>query len=202
MKKITLLILMIAVYANGLAQEGIKKGYFGISLGPSIHTGGNIRFVNANPGIIPGSNDPKVGPGSVGFNFSFVDAGYTFDRNWGIAAKLQGGFFTNKADRKVLKSNYGAILLGPMYSYEIHDDLIIDFKAKGGRFFNVLDYTDEFANGSRISEFDFGLELGATARYHLSAHSSWFNSIDFQNQFRASGNISRINIATGIAFRF
>lgn len=202
MKKITLLILMIAVYANGFAQEGLKKGYFGISLGPSIHTGGNVRFVNANPGIIPGSNDPEVGPGSVGVNFSIIDAGYTIDRNWGLALKLQGGFFTNIADRKVLKSNYGAILLGPMYTIELKDNLVIDLKVKGGRFFNILDYTDEFANGTRISEFDFGLELGTTVRYHLSPTSSWFNSIDYQNQFGGSNDINRVNIATGIAIRF
>ncbi len=200
MKKTILLLMLLSIYANGFTQVANKKGFFGVSLGPSMYTGSNIQF--SSPSIIPSSSDPSITAGSVGFNYSFIDAGYTIENNWGVAVKLQGGIFTNKSDRKVLKSNFGAILLGPMYSLEIHDDLIIDFKLKGGRFFNVLDYTDEFAISTRISNFDFGVEFGASTRYHISDNASWINSLDFQNQFGGNGTVNRFNLSTGIAFRF
>lgn len=199
----TLLLFVVSLFAFGQDTKKFKKGYVAIGIGPSIHTSGMIQYSNFNQGIIPQDTDPKIGSGSLGLNFNFIDAAYTFDQNWGVALKLQGGFFTNKADRKVLKSNFGAIMIGPMYSYEIHDDLVIELKVKGGRFFNILDFTDEFANSYRESEFDFGMELGTTVRYHLSPTTSWVNNIDFQNQFGGSrDNVNRINISTGIGIRF
>lgn len=194
-------ILSLATF--GQETKHFKNGYLAISLGPSIYTGGTIQYSSQNQGILPVGTDPKISSNAVGLNFNFIDAGYSFYKNIGVSLKLQGGFFTNKADRKVLKSNFGAILIGPMYSFEIHDDLVIDLKVKGGRFFNVLDFTDELANSYRESEFDFGMELGTTVRYHLSPTTSWVNNIDFQNQFGGSrDNVNRINISTGIAFRF
>jgi hypothetical protein len=194
---------MVSLVSFGQNTKQLKRGYFSIGIGPSIHTSGIIQYGNVNQGIIQQDTDPKISAGSLGLNFNFIDAAYSFDQNWGVALKIQGGFFTNKANRKILKSNFGAIMIGPMYSYEINDVLVIDLKAKAGRFFNLVDFTDEFSNAYRESEFDFGMELGSTVRYHLSETTSWINNIDFQNQFGENNNrINRINVSTGIGIRF
>lgn len=200
---IIFLFFLVSLVSHGQNTKQFKRGYVAIGIGPSIHTSGIIQYSNVNQGIIQQDTDPKIGSGSLGLNFNFIDAAYSFDQKWGVALKIQGSFFTNKADRKVLKSNFGAIMIGPMYSYEINDALVIDIKAKAGRFFNVIDFTDEFSNSYRESEFDFGMELGTTVRYHLSETASWINNIDFQNQFGANNNrINRINVSTGIGIRF
>lgn len=205
MKKSLLLSFILIVNFQLFGQEAVqfKKGYFGISLGPSFYTGSTLGNIFQNQGVPNSSTDPTISQGQVGFNINMIDAGYTITDNWGVVFKLQGGTHVDRSDGKVLKSTFGAVLLGPMYSIQIHDDLVLDLKIKGGRFFNVLSFNDEFGSKFARSNFNFGMEAGVTIRYHLSPQFSWINNLEIQQQMREENQkLSGANISTGIAFRF
>lgn len=205
MKKCLLLLFILLVSFQSYSQEAIqfKKGYIGISLGPSFYTGSELENTFQNQGALTSPTDPTIQQGQIGFNISMIDAGYTFTKNWGVVFKLQGGNYVGKSDGKILKSTYGTVMIGPMYSIQIFDNMVLDMKIKGGRFFNVLSFNDDLGNSFAKSNFNFGMEAGITLRYHLSPQFSWINNFESQQQFSPEdGKLSRINILTGIAFRF
>lgn len=205
MKKCILLSLILIVSYQSYSQDAIqsKKGYLGISLGPSFYTGTPQRNMFQNQGVPNSPTDPEISKGQIGFNINMIDAGYTFTDNWGVVFKLQGGNQVSKSDGKVLKSTFGTFMIGPMYSIQVQENMVLDMKFKGGRFFNVLTFNDQFGSSFSNSDFNFGMEAGVTLRYHLSTQTSWINNLDFQNQFGGNDeNINRINLTTGVAFRF
>ncbi|MCH7413885.1 hypothetical protein MM213_10340 [Belliella sp. R4-6] len=205
MKKCLLLLFILIISFQSYSQEAItlKKGYIGISLGPSFFNGSSLENTFQNQGALISPTDPTITQGQVGFNISMIDAGYSFTENWGAVFKLQGGNYVGKSDGKVLKFTYGTVLIGPMYSIQVLDNMVLDMKIKGGRFFNVLSFNDDLDNSFAKSDFNFGMEAGVTLRYHLSPQFSWINNLESQQQFSAKDEkLNLFNVSTGIAFRF
>lgn len=215
MKKIVLLIFIFLAYAEGFSQEifKLKKGYIGISIGPAIHTGSPQGFLSVIPLPSIGENDPVeyqvpespgLSAGDVGLTINLIDAGYTFGKNWGIAFKWQGGAFIDEVNNESLLSNFGMIMLGPMYSIQLKEDLILDLKFRAGRMYFGQTIENENGVTSEYRSFNLGLEGGGTLRYHFAPKWSWINNIEFQNQFSEFSDvrINRINLSSGVAFRF
>jgi hypothetical protein len=217
MKKILLLVLMFTACFEGFSQEVIKfkKGYVGISLGWTVHTGSSFGPITIVPesSVDPGQNQqptildpvPNLKPGSVGININLIDAGYTFGKHWGIALKWQGGAHVSELNGDTFVSSFGMIMLGPMYTLNLQDDLELDIKLRGGRMYFGNDYTIGNGSGGSLQEnINFGLEFGGSLRYHFAPKWSWINNLEFQNQFTeySDERINRINLSTGIAFRF
>ncbi|AFL85428.1 hypothetical protein Belba_2897 [Belliella baltica DSM 15883] len=205
MKKCLLLSFVLIISFQSFSQEAFqfKKGFIGISLGPSFYTGTALVNNFQNQGVPTSQTDPEISKGQIGFNINLLDIGYSFTENWGVVFKLQGGSQVSRSSGKVLKSTFGTFMIGPMYSVKIQEDLVLDMKIKGGRFFNVLTFNDEFGSSFSNSNFNFGMEAGVSLRYHFDQQFSWINNLDFQNQFEGNNeNINRLNISTGIAFRF
>ncbi|HSJ68801.1 MAG TPA: hypothetical protein VK921_14050 [Anditalea sp.] len=212
MKKILLFSLILFFSIEGYCQEPIrfKRGYIGISLGPTIHTGTTsgpavivpVSYFGSSQGfIIP--ETPTLNPGDVGLTINLIDGGYTIWKNWGIALKWQGGAYVDELDGEVLVSNFGMIMFGPMYSVPIQKDLILDFKLRTGRMYSG--YTFEGMNSKgEGSYYRLGMEGSATLRYNFAPKWAWINNLEYQNQFAyfSKERISRINISSGIAFRF
>jgi len=210
MKKILLFSLLLFACFNVYSQEPVKfkRGYIGISLGPTVHTGtqsGPLMIIPISYGstsyTIP--KTPLLKPGDVGLNINLIDAGYTIGKKWGIALKWQGGAYINELDSEVLMSNFGMIMLGPMYSVGLGNDLFLDLKLRTGTMYSGNTYEDRYGYESESSYFSLGWEGGATLRYNFASRWASINNLEYQNQFSPyNERISRINISSGIAFIF
>lgn len=211
MKKILLFSLILLTYLEVYSQDTIKlkRGYIGISLGPTIYTGTvtgpaiivPIPYGSPHNYVIP--ETPTIKPGNVGLNISIIDGGYNIWRKWGIALKWQGGAYMDELDGEVLISNFGMIMLGPMYSIQFQKDLILDLKLRTGRMYSGYSYETDNSKGEG-SSYSMGIEGGATLRYQFANKWASINNIEYQNQYAYFPNdrISRINVSSGIAFMF
>jgi len=211
MKKILLFSLILFAAFQAYSQETVKfrRGYVGISLGPTIHTGspsGPMVVVPVSYGTSSSyqlPETPLLQPGSVGLTIHLVDAGYTFGKNWGIALKWQGGAYVEELNEEVFVSNFGMIMIGPMYSVQLQDDLFLDIKVRTGRMYAGHSFEGN-GRGSQSELFSMGLEAGATLRYNFANRWASINNLEFQNQFNnfKHERINRINITSGVAFLF
>ena len=210
MKKTLLLLSLILLKKQLFSQETtkLKKGFIGISFGPSIHTGpGFYPTITTAPGA-PFPNDiPGFDRNDIFLSLNLIDGGYTFNKKWGVAFKLQGSAFSKKMNQNELAMNFAMLMIGPMYSIELDEKITLDFKTRLGAMFTGIKF-EEMKNGFLLIEefenYNLGMELGASLRYHIAPKWSWINNLEFQNQFGEKNDfkISNVNITTGIGFRF
>jgi hypothetical protein len=206
------LVLLISVCSFGQDSFNSKKGYIGIGLGPTIYTGSTYQagiIVPARPDgtIVQPPETTFLKSGSVGLSLNLLDAGYTLWRNWGLSLKWQGGSHVYLGDEEELEIFFGSILIGPMYSVKLNKNMSFDFKARVGRMYMGSKYESSF--GGSVSKstrdyFNVGVEAGSSLRYHIAPKWSWINTLEFQNHFTdyKEWRISRVNLTTGIGFRF
>src|SRR5690606_1940630 len=114
--KITaILIACITVTLTATPQEQKRKGYIGISIGPSIPIGEFKEEGSANTGV----------------NLSLINFGYLFNNRVGIAANWFGGAHTVDVSQFGLANgmwSYGGLLAGPLVSTPIGSK--VDFDAR------------------------------------------------------------------------
>ncbi len=199
-------VVLLSSYSFGQGTVKSKKGYIGISFGPTIFTGSNYEA----GWIVPGYPDGSIAlleSGDVGLTINFLDAGYILWRNWGVSLKWQGGAHVYKNSNEEFAGSFGSIMIGPVYSIELNEKMSLDFKARVGRMYMGSKY-ESHSGGTIVKPtndyVNIGIEAGSSFRYHFARKWSWINNLEFQNHFsdHRLRKISRVNLTTGIGFRF
>ncbi|WP_192349941.1 outer membrane beta-barrel protein [Algoriphagus sp. Y33] len=201
-----------SIHCFGQTNNKIKKAYIGISAGSTMFTGSEFTLGYIVPGYMNGLNSNtgetlSLNPGGVGLTINLIDAGYFFGKNWGVSLKWQGGAHVLQRSNEEFINTFGALMIGPVYTVPVSPKLNIDAKARVGRMYMGSEY-EYNGNGILITAMtDYskvGVEFGISLRYHFASKWSWLNNMEFQKQFvdRNLFQISRINLSTGIGFRF
>jgi len=148
--KITaILIVCIAVTLTATSQEQRRKGYIGISIGPSFPIGEFKEDAWANTGV----------------NLSLINFGYLFNNRVGIAANWFGGAHTVDASQFGLAEgmwSYGGLLAGPLVSTPVGRN--IDFDARVQIGFSAANLKLE---GYNVDGTGFAYSAGIGIRAHL-----------------------------------
>ena len=145
--------------------------------------------------------------GDIGLTINFIDAGYTIWRNWGVSFKWQGGAHIYKNQHEEFSGFFGAIMIGPMYSLNLTEKMSLDFKARVGRMYLGSEYEFSMMGTVVQSASDYlnaGIEAASSFRYHFAPKWSWVSNLEFQSHLGDSSlaKVSRVNLTTGIGFRF
>jgi len=180
MKKLFLTISFILLTIAGFTQD--RKGYIGISLGPSFPTGDYAA-----------TSGEDAGYADRGLNMSLVNFCYKFNENIGIAAAWHG--IANPVDAQEMVEDMWST--DPSLSWELEttswsigglsggilisfpsNNLDFDLKALigfAGATSPQLDVTvsDGFSSGSALQEelesnISFSFSFGGGVRYHIS----------------------------------
>ena len=145
--------------------------------------------------------------GDIGLTINFIDAGYVIWRHWGVSFKWQGGAHIYKSRYEEFRVGFGAIMIGPMYSINLNEKMSLDFKARAGRMYLGNEYEFSMTGTVVQSNSDYlniGLEAASSLRYHFAPKWSWVSNLEFQSHLIDSSlaEVSRVNLTTGIGFRF
>lgn len=217
MKKIVLLIFIFLACTDGFSQEifKFKKGYIGVSVGPSVYIGSEYRVTEtvSNTPWYSNSTDAyrpalSIKSGTFGLNLNLIDAGFDIWKGIGLNLRWQGGAYVISKHNENLLVNYGGIMIGPMYSIYLNEELTIDLKSRFGQTYfgssHEVDYGP--SNGKFKSEFNYynlSIDAGISLRYNFA--KKWTMMNNFEYQYFYSGmreSLDRINVSTGIGFRF
>jgi len=196
---LTFLALLISIKSQ--AQQPEKKGYIGISIGPAFPL--QQRYDSYNISI--SGNQIKYNPNTpVGLNLTLIDLGYRFGENWGIAFSWFGtGHYrshSSGADKIETTTSMGGLLIGPMYSIPVKEEMYLDLKLKAGRM--VLSFEEKY-NGDLTSYSspisNVGIEIGSALRKNISRNWSVMGNLNLQyfSDFRRK----TINLTAGIGYR-
>lgn len=186
MKKILLLILVLcmvsqASFAKSKKRRGNNdeyKGYYGVSIGPSLPMG---KFKGPD-------NDKIIGKQVTGIHIALANAGYKFYGPIGICAQLfvganRSNFTTNTPAFKDKDAYwaYGGVLIGPLLSFDI-ESFAIDIRPQYGLTYISTpelntDTGGVLFKGARNSSS--GYDLGATFRYKFSQKGSIGLNFDY-----------------------
>lgn len=196
---LTFLALLISI--NSQAQRAEKKGFVGISIGPAFLI--QKRYDSYNVSI--SGNQIEYNPNTpVGLNFTLIDLGYRFGENWGMVFSWfgTGHYRVHKSgtDKIESTSSIGGLLIGPMYSIQVKDDVYLDLKLKVGRM--VFNF-EEMYNGNLSSYSspisNVGVEIGSTLRKNISRNWSVMGNLNLHyfTDFRRK----TMNLTAGIGYR-
>ena len=183
-----LLTLFISLTINLFAQQE-RKGYIGISIGPSFPIG-NFGDTNIN-------ND-NAGLAENGTNLNLIDFGYKFSKHFGISAALGGAFYQIGPEVLNVQLNYVGFFIGPILSLSISERMDFNLIPRIGSTTASIDMDDT----ELAKEKDIGFDFGASLQYDLSTKwllsvNSGYTSASYENDF----NITAIYLNLGIAFR-
>lgn len=189
MKKTTTLLLgLFLSISMAFAQEGNRKGFIGISIGPSIPLGEFKDYGLANTGL----------------NLTLVNFGYMFGENIGLAGSWFGAAHTTDimADNWTLNGmwSYGGLMAGPLFSTPINEQ--IDFDLKGLIGYSVANLEVE---GVKIDGTGFAYSLGAGMRFNFAPKWAFLLNADYFGSLNEGHYMERkievINTTIGIAYR-
>lgn len=152
-------------------QPTIRKGYIGLSLGPSFGVG--------NASGIP-----------TGMILNLVDFGYLFTDHIGIAAK----WFGTAHPEGDLSFGVGGIIAGLLVSTPINEKLNFEGRALIGPTVGVL--IDSFGD-SETTEAYMGYNLGAGLRFNTSQKVSLLLNVDYLGVYEYKS----VNITFGVGYR-
>lgn len=233
MKKITFIIIAALITNNIVAQSTQKssavnnsKTFIAISAGPSLPVG-----------VFSSTDITKSGAGyaNLGYNVN-LNAGYQITDNFGVAGTV---FYSRYNVNQKLIDNlnsmfsiaptysfetdhwqYGGIVLGPMASVKVMDNIWVDFKAMAG-FARVNSPSLKISDGNTgevlaTSEDRWtdalALQLGSNFRYNFASKFCAFANLDFgfmhpkwkgnQNEaeFKQEMGVLDFNIGIGTTF--
>jgi len=199
MKRILLVFALVGITTSLFAQDSGRKGFIGISMGPSIPVGdfADKSFTSANAGFA-----------KTGATFNLVNFGYKFGQNFGIVGSWFGS--ANNVDIQGVDGtwSYGGLMGGPMLSMPVSDRIDFDLKAMIGFASARLKIKD---NGE-TSGTGAGFQFGGTLRYNFSekwcmvinadyfASKQKFDKLDPSTD-NFNQNIAAINLTFGVAYR-
>ena len=202
MKRLCLLIVLALLSSlNIKAQESEKKGYIGLSLGPAFPLQARQDSYN----IIISGNQFKYNPNTpVGLNLTLIDFGYRIGENWGIAFSWFGtGHYRvhqSGNDKIETTSSKGGLLIGPMYSIPLKDDMFLDFKLEAGRmvFISEESYNGDLRSYSNSSG-NLGFEIGSTLRKNISRNWAVMGNLNLH--YVPGFRNKMMNLTAGIGYR-
>lgn len=233
MKKITLFIITALITNNIIAQDtqtsstvNKNKAFLVISAGPSIPVG-----------VFSSSDINKSGAGyaNLGYNVN-LNTGYQITDRFGVAATV---FYSRYNVNQKLVDNlnsmfsitptfsfdtdhwqYGGIVVGPMVTIKIMENVLIDFKTMVG-FARVNSPTLKISDGTTgellaISEDKwtdaFAVQAGSNLRYNFASRFCAFANLDYgymnpkwkgntnEEDFKREIGVIDINIGIGTTF--
>lgn len=191
MRKFIVILSLVILSANLFAQSSNRKGFIGITLGPSIPIG---DFADNSL-----SND-NAGFAKTGFNINVINFGYKFGQNFGITGSWFGAEHSVDAGGVDDMLSYGGLMGGPMLSFPVNEKLDFDLKGMIGFFSSTLNQNKPGETSGIGVGFDFGTSFryNFTEKWCLLINGDYFAS----NLKFDEGNkkISSINLSLGIAF--
>ena len=110
MKKIIYLPILLFFILSNVTFSQDSNFYIGVSAGYAT----------------PGGNSLEDGP-EPGIDFGFAHRGYRFSENWGFVANLNSSGHTVE-DLDDVAFGMAYIGVGPMYSLEVSDNMVLDVK--------------------------------------------------------------------------
>lgn len=192
MKKFIIILSLVVLSANLFAQSSDRKGFIGITLGPSIPIG---DFADNSL-----SND-NAGFAKTGLNINLINFGYKFGQNFGITGSWFGAAHSVDISGVDAMWSYGGLMGGPMLSFPLNEKLDFDLKGMIGFVSAKLDMNElGETSGSGV-----GFDFGASFRYNFTEKWCLLINGDYlaSNPKFDEGNqkISTINLSLGIAYR-
>jgi len=186
-KDVLILFIVTSITLTATAQEQKRKGYIGISIGPSIPIG---EF-------------KEEGWANTGASLSLINFGYLFNSRIGIAANWFGGAHTVDVSQFQLADgmwSYGGLLIGPLVSAPIGRN--VDFDARVQMGFSAANLK---LDGYNVDGTGFAYSAGIGIRTRLG--EKW--SLNFNADVLTSTNtgdymkrkIQAINPTIGLSFR-
>lgn len=154
----TLLLLCTLLSLPSMAQEPQRKGYIGISIGPSFPIGEFKEEAFANTGA----------------NLSLINFGYLFNGRFGIAANWFGGAHVIDGSPFGISDgmwSYGGLLAGPLVSSRIGNHADFDARLQIGYSAANMDL-----EGYKVDGVGFAYSVGLGVRTHLAR--KWSLSIN------------------------
>lgn len=188
MKKTTTLLLgLILSLSVAFAQDGNRKGFIGLSLGPSIPLG----------------DFKEDGMANTGLNLTLVNFGYLFSENIGIAGSWFGAAHNIDVSSLGLYDgmwSYGGLMAGPLFSTPISEK--VDFDLKGLIGYSVSKMELE---GYEFDGTGFAYSVGAGLRFNFSPKWAFLLNADYWGSPNKGDFMDRkievINTTVGIAYR-
>jgi hypothetical protein len=153
-----------------------RKGYIGISLGPSFPLGDFAKKENFAFGT--GLTGPEKT--SVGLQLNLINFGYLFSEHVGISAAWFGAAYNRTGNRgyELDPWSCGGLMVGPLFSFPMSEKVEWDLRAMFGR--SVCSGQPENGGTSTV-ETNSALifNIGSVHRVHLSKRISLLLSADF-----------------------
>lgn len=192
MEKLIIFLFLVLLSADLLAQNSSRKGFIGITLGPSIPIG---DFADNSSG------NENAGFANTGLNMSPIIFGYRFSQNFGISASWFGATYAIDNSGVDALWSYGGLMGGPILTFPVNEKLSFDLKGMIGfvsATSNLSDYEENEGTG-------VAFDLGASFRYDfaekwcLLMNGDYFTSnpkLEEESQIMSS-----INLSFGVAYR-
>lgn len=192
LKSFTFLLLSsLAVHALG---QNHTRGYIGIGVGAS-HIVDHSEFDNAR----------------IGLNLTLLNFGYSIYKGLGVTAAWIGSGHITEENHKI---GYGALMAGPMYTFNFSDHLKLDLKFRAGRYYQSEERSyppvmsgDPLLTDSKntIETSRFSWSAAVALREHFARHWLCFASLDvFGGDFisYSQKRMLPITLSVGIGFGF
>jgi len=189
MKKIVICFVLGALALSVSAQNFYekRKGYIGLSVGPSVPIG---TF---------GSRTEEGGLAKTGVQLNLVNFGYLFSEHVGIAGNWFGA--ANLFDIEGFDPwSYGGLMVGPLISFPAGETVEWDLRPMVG--YSVVTEPLFGTQGSALA-----LSLGTTFRFNVGEKVALLLGAEYfytKPVFEDAGfeqNISTLSLTFGIAFR-
>jgi hypothetical protein len=192
MRKFIIILSLVVLSGNLFAQSSDRKGFIGISLGPSFPVGNfaDNTLSNADAGFV-----------EWGINFNPINFGYIFGQYVGISASWFGAAYSADINGVDAIWSYGGLMGGPMLSIPVNEKFDLDLKGMVGFVTATSDLSEYEENEGTGISFD----LGASFRYNFAKKWCLLISSDYfiSNPKLEDGNqkMTAISLSLGIAYR-
>ena len=197
MKKVLLLLALSLTTSYGFSQS--SKFYVGVSAGL------------ASIGELVGENL------ETGFNAGWINLGYKFHKNWGVAANFSTSINKVESDFDLMdqvKFNYAGI--GPMFTFPLHSIIQWEIKPQYTFIFSKLkmeenlskvdfrgsgfSFNNSFVFGKATAPIQFTLDLGYTIGAFDKAEVEELDSVlDLESK---DNRLSNFNVGIGARYQF
>lgn len=185
---VLMLALLIADPAH--AQEGERRGFVGLGIGPSTPIG---SFADAS------SRADANGRTAAGYTSTLLNLGYRFRGRLGVAVAFSYSEFDVVDAGDGNWWQVAAVTAGPLYSVPLRPRLALDLKGMAGMIV-LTPIEDSYATvgGEGVS---LGVDLRATLRYDVFRRWAIFADAGLQSSSSSVADYRALISGLGAAFR-
>jgi hypothetical protein len=155
MRIVFLLILLFAT-EPALAQAAERRGFIGLGIGPSAPSGG---FADAS------LTNARAGRAMPGYIDTFLNIGYRFGRQFGVAAAFSYGEYAIRDGGDDDWWQVSGLSVGPMYTRRLSARAALDLKAMLSMI-SLTPVVDSYTTGDGTGR-GYGVDLRGTLRYDV-----------------------------------